>query len=71
MKGFMANLAAYVIVNAALITLNLLLVPTFYWFVFPLVGWGIGLTMHYNYGVRKLDRSLTEEQAKIEHLAVG
>jgi hypothetical protein len=67
--GFKANLAAYVIVNAVLITINMLAVPDFPWFLFPLVGWGIGITMHYNFGVRNVERALDEEQAEIEKLA--
>ena len=38
----------------------------FYWFPFPLVGWGIGLTFHYLYGVRWAERELKTRQAKIE-----
>ncbi len=69
-KGFMANLAAYIIVNSILITVNLLLVPGFPWFIFPLIGWGFGLTMHYNFGVRRLNENLQMEEAKIEQMAI-
>jgi hypothetical protein len=67
--GFMAHLAAYIGVNTLLITVNLLFVPTFYWFVFPLIGWGIGVTMHYIFGVRRLEEQLMAEESKIEHIA--
>ena len=43
--GFQIHLAAYILVNTLLITINLLFAPAFYWFVFPLIGWGIGVTM--------------------------
>jgi hypothetical protein len=67
--GFMAHLTAYIGVNTLLITINLLFVPAFYWFVFPLIGWGIGVTMHYTFGVRRLEAQLKAEEAKIEHIA--
>jgi hypothetical protein len=28
-----------------------MVVPRFLWFYFPLIGWGIGLAMHYLFGV--------------------
>lgn len=31
---------------AFLIVINILTSPGYYWFVWPLFGWGIGLTMH-------------------------
>ena len=67
--GFTANLAAYTIVNSILIAVNLLLVPVFPWFIFPLLGWGFGVTMHYIFGLRRLDQSFRMEEAKIEQLA--
>jgi len=67
--GFMIHLTAYILVNTLLITVNLLFVPAFYWFVFPLIGWGIGVTMHYIFGVRRLEAQLKAEEAKIEHIA--
>ncbi len=67
--GFQINLAAYIIVNAVLIAINFLVAPEFPWCIFPLVGWGIGVTMHYTFGVRFIDKELSKEQAKIERLA--
>lgn len=43
---FYQHLAIYVIVNAGLAVLNLLSNPADIWFVYPLIGWGIGLTAH-------------------------
>ena len=67
--GFTFHLTAYILVNTLLITINLMFVPTFYWFVFPLIGWGIGVSMHYVFGVRRLEEQLTAEEAKIEYIA--
>ena len=67
--GFLINLTFYIIVNSILATVNLLFVPSFIWFIFPLIGWGIGLTMHYIFAVHRLDRNLRTEEAKVENLA--
>lgn len=60
-KGFKINLSAYVIVNSALVTINMLTVPHFPWFFFPMCGWGFGLTMHYFFGVRILSKKVQEQ----------
>ena len=40
---FYRNLSAYVIVNAMLIVINWYFTPEFWWVLFPLFFWGIGL----------------------------
>jgi len=67
--GFIANLTAYVVVNSLLATMNLLFVPQFTWFIFPLIGWGFGVAIHYTFAVRLFDRLMAEEEAKVECLA--
>lgn len=49
-KGFYAHLIVYVVVNAVLVAINLLVTPRFLWFLFPLFGWGIGLFFHAIFG---------------------
>jgi len=44
---FYNHLFVYVGVNAFLIVINLLTSPFRWWFVFPLLGWGIGLFFHW------------------------
>lgn len=44
--GFFIHLVAYVVVNAALATLNLVTTPDVLWFHWPLAGWGIGVVLH-------------------------
>jgi hypothetical protein len=46
LKGFYSHLAAYVAVNAGLVAINLLFTPGHLWFLWPLLGWGIGLLSH-------------------------
>jgi len=50
LKGFYAHLIVYVVVNAVLVLINLWTSPGFLWFLFPLVGWGIGLFFHAVFG---------------------
>jgi len=68
-RGFSVHLVAYVLVNAMLIAVNLLYSPEHLWFIYPLVGWGIGISLHYLYGVRWLERILKEKEARAEHRA--
>lgn len=45
-RGFYLHLVSYLIFNTALIILNLLTTPRYLWFIWVLIGWGIGLLMH-------------------------
>ncbi|MBA5793692.1 2TM domain-containing protein [Flavobacterium sp. xlx-214] len=42
-KGFYIHLITYICVNSFFIIINLLKPNDGYWFIFPLLGWGIGL----------------------------
>ncbi|QDU07444.1 2TM domain-containing protein [Gimesia aquarii] len=44
--GFMIHAGVYVLVNAGLITLNLMRSPDNLWFIWPLGGWGLGVLFH-------------------------
>jgi hypothetical protein len=39
-------LFVYVAVNALLVIVNLLYMPNYYWFLFPLIGWGLLVLAH-------------------------
>ena len=45
--GFKRHLFAYVAVNLLLIGINLSGNPDKLWFIYPLLGWGIGLVLHW------------------------
>lgn len=45
-KEFYSHLAIYLLVNAVLVAVNLLSSPAHFWFIYPLLGWGIGLGGH-------------------------
>ena len=54
--GMLAHAVIYVIVSAILVAVNVTFVPQFLWFVFPVAGMGIGVAMHYLFGVYLVER---------------
>ena len=44
--GFLIHLAVYVIVNILLVAINLMTVSKYLWFIWVLLGWGVGLSCH-------------------------
>jgi hypothetical protein len=44
--GFKVHLTVYLVVNAILITVNLMNSPDNLWFLWPLLGWTIGIFWH-------------------------
>jgi two-component system LytT family sensor kinase len=76
LKEFYQNFASYCIVIPFLIFINLRFSPGFYWFWFPMFGWGIGLTFHFlevnNYTVflgknweeKKIEELMKKQQNK-------
>lgn len=46
--GFYSHLTSYVIVNGFLIAIYMFTTPGGYpWFIWPMLGWGIGLAFHF------------------------
>jgi hypothetical protein len=72
-RGFKIHAIIYAIVMTGLIVLNVLLITftaaNFPWVVFPLVGWGIGLTFHYVDAFRREGKAIRARQAAIERCA--
>ena len=46
LKGFYIHLIIYIVVNIGLIFINLIVAGGPIWFIYPLIGWGIGLIGH-------------------------
>lgn len=44
--GFLIHLSVYIVVNLFLIVLNVWQTPNEVWFIWPLIGWGIGVAGH-------------------------
>ncbi len=68
-RVFLIHLVVYVLVNAMLIAINFIYSPEAIWFFYPLIGWGIGITIHYLSGVRWIQKELEEKEAKAEYKA--
>jgi hypothetical protein len=45
-QAFKAHLIAYLAVNVFLIAINLLTSPRYFWAIYPILGWGLGLFFH-------------------------
>jgi 2TM domain len=60
-RGFTIHAIVYGLVMTGLIILNLTLATEFPWVIFPLIGWGIGLTLHYLYGLRWITTGAVKE----------
>ena len=45
-KGFYSHLTSYIVVMTGITILNLLTSPLHYWFIYPAIGWGLGITAH-------------------------
>jgi hypothetical protein len=45
-RSFYSHLFVYLAVNAGLFLLNIITSPRHLWFYWPLIGWGIGLSIH-------------------------
>ena len=44
--GFFIHLSVYVIANILLVAINLMTTPECLWFIWALLGWGVGLFCH-------------------------
>ena len=44
--GFKLHLIPYVFVSVFLVLLNLSTTPRYFWSVYPILGWGLGVTIH-------------------------
>jgi hypothetical protein len=67
--AFRSHLFAYVLVNAGLVGINIITSPDYWWFVWPMLGWGLGLAAHgvtvYMDGESMRDRLIEQELEKL------
>jgi signal transduction histidine kinase len=66
--GFYMHLMWYGIVIGSLLMVNLIVSPSFEWWIFPAVGWGIGLVSHFGavYGWRWIHERVFEPAVQRE-----
>jgi hypothetical protein len=70
-RGFAVHALLYVVTVAALTTINLVGNTDVIWFPFVLVGWGIGVLIHYLTGVRWSGADIRRHQKAVEKHALG
>ncbi len=46
LKEFYGNLTSYVIIIPFLAILNIITAPGYLWFLWPALGWGVGIAFH-------------------------
>ena len=73
-RGFLSHLGPYMIVIGCLAAINLLTSPSYPWFLWPAMGWGIGLVLHLwgvllsedKDGGEKVERRVVREKAELQ-----
>jgi 2TM domain len=45
-REFKSHLMSFIVINGFLILLNLFTSPSYFWAIYPLLGWGLGLLLH-------------------------
>ena len=67
--GFKKHLTLYIAVNLALAAINFLTSADYLWFIWPLLGWGIGVVAHfaavYIDDARARERAVNAEMERI------
>jgi len=63
-KDFYGHLLVYIVVNIGIFIINYIVSPGAYWFYWVLIGWGIGLIVHWVqvFGVSRLLGEKWEEK---------
>jgi hypothetical protein len=70
-RGFTIHAIVYGVVLTGLILLSVTVGDVFPWAALPMAWWGVGLTLHYLYGVRRVDKTMSGRQAPIEQRAAA
>ena len=68
--GFYIHMLAFILVNVLLVAVNLSTTPQYLWFLWPLLGWGIGLFSHWfavYVGPKLMRRLVDRELEKAPH----
>ena len=46
LRGLYSHFISYVVVMSGVAAINLILMPRVIWFIYPLLGWGVGIISH-------------------------
>jgi len=65
------HLINYILINVILVVINLTLTPGYIWFIWPLLGWGIGIILHvlnvFHQGIFSIKERMIEKDMKKEN----
>ncbi len=71
--GFRTHFMAYLLVNAGLVLINLVTSPGYFWAIWPIIGWGLGLAAHfvavYHFGGDVRERAVEAELRRLKERA--
>ncbi len=59
---FKKHLYSYIVANIIMAGINYTLTPNYYWFIYPLFGWGIGVFFHYLAAIKFIDKTLERRE---------
>ena len=68
LKDFYTHLTVYILVNILLVIINVVSYQGHWWFFYPLLGWGIGLTAHGVSTFRTSDSELAGKKGKLRSI---
>jgi hypothetical protein len=68
-RGFVNHVAIFVLVSVIMIVVNMVFFPWEVVFIYMVTGWGIGLILHYWFGVRWIKQDIEGREAKAEYRA--
>lgn len=68
-RGLAIHAAIAAAVSVLVVLLNVTVASEFPWAIFPIIGMGIGLYVHWYFGVAKSEELMHRHQAEIEHRA--
>jgi len=67
--GFRAHLLAYAVVNAGMVAINLITSPGYFWAIWPIMGWGLGVIAHgiavFHFGGDLRERTIEAELQRL------
>ena len=64
-KDFVTHLSVYIVINAMLVVIWAITSRGYPWFIWPMLGWGVGLVFH-GLSVFVFDRTGSWERTEIE-----
>ncbi|MEM1326546.1 MAG: 2TM domain-containing protein [Bacteroidota bacterium] len=68
-QKFKKGLATYIIMSIFFFLLNVFTNPGHWWFIYPVLGWGIGIASHYYKAYvapREEDKAMEEEMRRLQ-----